>query len=194
MRYDEESRISVSLISKVGCKIEEMIENAEHSKWRAVGAREALLKHVDNLIAFAKAVDDELQKSIPDIETAELIKSWLFKAITATKNFADHYVNVELGIIGEISGHKTTHDLLQKLMKEIQEKERNLRESLKKGDIIEDESGNLIAKPGRRRPVGVHPGKSIKKIRLEKEKPKSDNGVDLDTMTQEQLESYLLGE
>lgn len=195
MKFEEKVALSTSIINKVGSKVEEMIDTAEQTQWKAVGARDALLKHVENLMALSKAADDAFDKEeIPDKASLDLIKAWLFKAIKATQNFADHFINVELSAIGESAGYKNTHDILQKMVMEIFNKSESVKSGIESGDIEVGEDGEPIIRPGKPRPTGVHPGQTIKEQRLAEEAAKGGNGVDLDAMTPEELEAHLLSQ
>lgn len=200
MKFEEKVALSTGIINKVGSKVEELIDTAEQTQWKAVGARDALLKHVENLMALAKAADAELaaegepEKEIPDKETLDHIKRWLFKAIKATQNYADHFINVELSAIGEGAGYKNTHNILQKMVTEIFNKSESVKRGVESGDIEVDEDGEPIIRPGKPRPTGVRPGMSIKEQRLAEEAAKGGNGVDLDSMTPEELEEHLLSQ
>lgn len=192
MRFEEEASVTTKVITKIGVKLEEMLENVEKEQQKAVGARSALLKQVDNLVALSKAADEELEKTIPTTETLELVKSWLFKAVQSTKNFADHYINVELACVGEAAGYKATHDLLQKMSKQLTTKLDAIKEGISSGDLKIDDDGDLVAIT--KRPSGVRPGPTIKQQRKAED---GGNGVDvknLDSMSPEELEAYLLGE
>jgi hypothetical protein len=193
MKIEEKALVSKDIIGKVGIATEEMLEGAEKTAAEAKGAKEALFQHVKNLLGIVEAVDAEVDKTL-DLPTASLIKKWLMKTVHATENYARHFINVELSAIGESNGLKRTHDLLQRMASQIDSKVIEFHEALERGDIILGDDGMPIAKPGKPRPVGVRPGQTIKQQRLAEEAAaKGGNGVDLDSMSPEELEQHLLG-
>ena len=196
MKLDDKATISKDTINRIGGVVEGMIDEAERSYYRALGAKEAMSKHVDNLLKIAGATDDELNKTIPDIDTLKLVKGWLLKTVHATQNFADHLSNVMLSSSGEMAGHKKTHDFLQKMTTQVDSKVAQIQQAIEAGDIEIDEDGNLSSSPGKPRPIGVRPGKTIKQQRIEEQQAGGDggNGVDMDSMSVEELEAYLLSQ
>lgn len=151
-----------STITQVGVKVEELLEGAERDAQRAHGAATALREHAVHLVQISAAVDAETGKSIPDLETAKLIKKWLSKAVIATENASQHQRNLELSFLGAMAGHKSTHDLLQKMSGQLAAKQEEVQKGIESGAVTVDADGNLEAKPGAPRPVGVRPAPSVK--------------------------------
>lgn len=159
-------------ITQVGVKIEELLEGAERDAQRAHGAATALREHAVNLLQISAAVDQETGKSIPDLETAKLIKKWLSKAVMATENASQHQRNLELSFLGAVAGHRSTHDVLQKMSKQITAKQTEVEKGVENGAVTTDADGNLEAKPGAQRPVGVRPAPTVKAQRQAEETKK----------------------
>jgi hypothetical protein len=156
----------------VGSKVEDLIDSAEARAHEARGAKTAIRAHVKNLLAISTAADQEVGKSIPDLETLKLVKEWLGKAIAATDNLAGHLENVELQIRGEVVGQKAIHDHIQKMVKMIDGTEERIKEAITSGEVVAAKGG-LETAPGARRMMGVHPGSTIKTQRLAEEKAAS---------------------
>lgn len=167
----------------VGAKVEELIESAEGACKEAKGAKDALKKHAEALLSVIagaeSAVESKSEDGIPDLETLALVKRWMGKMIVSTQNSSRNFHNLEMQAIGEAAGHRQTHDLILKLIRQEEERKKSIDESIEKGDVIVDESGELEAKPdAKRRPAGVRPGK-LKEQRQEagdkkKKKPAED--------------------
>jgi hypothetical protein len=149
--------------------VEELLESAEKDAQRAHGAAAALRSHINNLLQISSLVDAEIGKEVPDLETAKMIKKWLGRAIVATENAAQHQKNVELSFLGAVSGHKTTHDILQKMSKQLADAQADIEEGVRSGAVVITD-GTAEAVPGARRPSGVRPAASIKAQRLAEEK------------------------
>ena len=57
------------------------------------------------------------------------------------------------------------YDTLQKLRTHIVQKQQQLVEQVETGGVVQDEEGNLEAKPGGQRPAGVRPAPPVKQQR-----------------------------
>lgn len=169
MNLADKIELKKDVLLSVGVKVEELLEGAESQCHEARGGKKALRAHVKNLMGIILAADEDLGKSIPDLETLNLIKSWLSKTILSTENAAKHLENIEIQMAGEVAGHRGTHDVLQKLVGDAERKLEEVTEAVKAGRAIVDQDGTAQAAPGERRPAGVRPGGSIKEQRLAEE-------------------------
>ena len=172
MSLVDKLELNKGTITQVGVKIEELLEGAERDAQRAHGAATSLREHAVHLVQLSAAVDQEVGKSVPDLETAKLIKKWLSKAVIATENASQHQRNLELSFLGAMAGHKSTHDLLQKMSNQITAKQEEVVKGIESGSVTTDADGNLEAKPGAPRPVGVRPAPSVKAQRQAEETKK----------------------
>lgn len=148
----------------VGAKVEELLESAEGACKEAKGAKDALRKHAEVLLTVTAGADKALESTsedgIPDLETLSLVKKWMGKMIVSTQNSSRNYQNLEMQAIGEAAGHRGTHDLIMKLIKQEDERKKNIEKSIKEGEVIINDLGELEAKPeSKKRPSGVRPGK-----------------------------------
>lgn len=171
MSWQDKYDIRRKMIAEVDAKVIEQLDNADTSSIEARGAKSALREHVKNLLGIVAAVDDELGKSIPDLETMKLVKGWVTRCVHATENLAAHLENVELGMLGEIAANKATHEMLDKLTKIDDSRRASIEEAIKAGDVVMDKAtGELMSKPGTRSLPGVRPGPSLKRQRQAEEK------------------------
>lgn len=162
-----------STLIGVGAKVEELIESAENASLEAKGAKDALRKHAEALLSVVagadKAVESTSEDGIPDLETLALVKRWMGKMILSTQNSSRNFQNLQMQATGEASGHRATHDLILKLIKQEDERKKGIEEGIEKGDITVNEFGELEATPdAKRRPAGVRPG------RLKEQRQKED--------------------
>lgn len=159
------------VLLSVGVKIEEALERAEQQAHEANGGKMALRSQAKNLITILASTELEVEKSIPDLETLKIVKSWMSKMVIATENAANHLENVELQTRGEIAAHKKTHDALKKMVGDTDDRLGEIRKAIAAGVAVEMEDGSLQVVPGGngRRPVGMHPGSTIKEQRLAEE-------------------------
>lgn len=163
--------IKQTTYKEVGAKIEELLERSEIAQHEATGARKALVSHVKNLLGLVTAADGELEKEIPDAEALKLVKKWLGRAIISTEQFAKHWANVELQLGGEAAGHRSTHDMLQKMVTVSQQQAESIQQAEEQGTVVTESDGELAALPGSRRPAGVRP-MSLKQQRLAEDSQK----------------------
>ena len=148
----------------IGAKVEELIGSAEGACKEAKGAKDALRKHAETLLSVVsgadKAVGSGSEDGIPDLDTLSLVKMWMGKMIISTQNSSRNFHNLEMQAIGEVAGHKRTHDIILKLIKQEEERKKSIDDGIENGDIVIDNSGELEAKPdARKRPTGVRPGR-----------------------------------
>lgn len=173
MGLADKFEIKRGTLTSVGVKVEELLEGAERNAHEACGGKKALLAHMQNLLGIVAAVDDEVEKSIPDLETAKLVKGWLSKTVVATENAARHMEAMELRAMGEVSGHTALHDVIQKMASTVETRQRQVEELAKSGEV-ESEGGEVSMKGGNgSRPTGVRPAPPIKAQRLAEEAKKS---------------------
>lgn len=166
---DHTMEIKRGTATSIGVRIEEMMEGAERKVHELNGAKKAMQAHVKNLLGIVAAVDSEVEKTIPDLPTATLIKTWLNKTVIATENLAGHLGNIELQTVGEIAGYKAIHEYIQKVVKEIDTHKAALAQAIAEGRVIIEEDGSpTMAGPGPRLP-GVRPGLSIAQQRRAEE-------------------------
>jgi len=163
--------IKQTTYKEVGSKLEETLERAEVTQHEAAGARKALTIHIKNLLTLVTAADGELEKEIPDAEALKLVKKWLGRAILSTEQFAKHWANVELQLIGEVIGYRNTHDMLQKMVTLSQQQAVNIQAAEEQGTVVTESDGELAALPGAQRPSGVRP-MSLKQQRLAEDSQK----------------------
>jgi hypothetical protein len=153
----------------IGKKVEDMLEGAQRKAYEAGGAKKAMLSHVKNLLGIVAAVDEEVEKSIPDLEHAKVIKSWLMRCVAATENYVGHLSNLELQALGEATGYTASRDFIFKIVKEIDESSERLASAIKSGSVQVEEDGSLQQVGEGPRPPGVRPGLSIAQQRKAEE-------------------------
>lgn len=164
MNWESIHNAKKSTLIGVGAKVEELIESAEIACMEARGAKNALRKHAEVLLTVVagadKAVESTSEDGIPDLETLALVKRWMSKMILSTQNSSKNFQNLEMQGAGEASGHRRTHDLILKLIKQEDERKKSIDESIEKGDVTVNEFGELEASPdAKKRPSGVRPGR-----------------------------------
>jgi hypothetical protein len=156
--------------TSIGVKIEEMLDGAERKVAELGGAKKAMQAHAKNLLGIVGTVDAEVEKSIPDLETAALIKTWLGRTVAATENLIGHLSNIEQQALGEAVGYKAMHDYIQKVVKEIDEGKANFAKAVAEGRIQLEADGSATTVGGPRVP-GTRPGLSIAQQRREEATP-----------------------
>lgn len=168
MEAVDKIELKKNVIHHIGMKVDDMLEGAERNVHEAKGGKKALRAHLPNLIKIVGVVDEEVGKSIPDLDTAKLIKSWMSKMIVATENYAHHIESVELHAIGEAAGLKSAIDLLKKMREAEVAKLSSLQAAITSGSVLIDSDGPAMAADGRRL-EGIRPSMSIKERRLQEE-------------------------
>lgn len=169
MSLVDKIEIKRGTVTSIGVKIEEMLDGAERKAHETGGAKKAMQAHVKNLLGIVAAVDAEVEKSIPDLPTAQLIKTWLSRCVVATENLAGHLANVEMQALGEAVGYKAVHDHIQKVVKEIDDGKENFLKAIEEGRIVLEEDGEAKATGTGPRPPGVRPAPSIAQQRKAEE-------------------------
>lgn len=160
----------------LGVKVEEMLDSAEKKAAELGGAKKAMQTHAKNLLGIVAAVDDEVEKSIPDLETAKLIKNWLGKTVASTENLAGHLSNVEQQALGEVQGYKAVHDFIQKVVAQIDAGKAEMAKAIAEGRItIEEDGSPQMTGPGPRL-SGARPAPSIAQQRKQEEQEKPKKG------------------
>lgn len=91
--------------------------------------------------------------------------------VIATENAADHLENVELQSRGEVIAHQRTHDVLKKMVSDIDQRLDEIKRAIEAGvaTVAEDGTLQVVSGGNGRHPTGVHPGGSIKEQRLAEE-------------------------
>lgn len=161
----DKAELKTAVLSNIGAHVELLIEVAERKTAQAAGAKAALAKHAKDLESLQRHADSELEKSIPDLESLKLVKTYIGRAIAATQNAARHYENLEQLAVGERQGHERMHDYLIKQVSEEKKKAQALVEALKQGQVSMDTTARKVVPL---RPVGGHPGRTLKAQRTEK--------------------------
>jgi len=155
----------------IGAKIEEMHDSAEKRAAEFCGAKKALQAHVKNLLGIMEAVDEEVQKSIPDLETAKLVKDWLIKTVRSTESLAGHMLNSELQALGEVAALKSVHTYVQKVVGEIDSSKAALDQAIASGNVQLEEDGTAQQVGDGPRLPGIRPSMSIAQQRKAEEEP-----------------------
>lgn len=180
MSLADKLEIKRSSATAIGVKIEEMLEGAERKVHETAGAKKAMQAQVKNLLGIVAAVDGEVEKSIPDLEIAKLVKTWLGRAVASTENLAGHLGNVEMQAIGEVVGYKAAHDLIQKIVKEIDDSRVSFLKAIEEGRItVEEDGSSQMTGDGPRLP-GVRPGLSIAQQRKAEEATQAAKPEDIE--------------
>lgn len=169
MNLADKIGLKKDVLLSVGVKVEELLEGAEQQCHEARGGKKALRAHIKNLMGIIVATDEDVGKSIPDLETLSIVKAWLSKMVISTENASKHLENVEIQMAGEVAGHRGTHDMIQKMMGDADRKLGEVEAAVKAGTATVNRDGTVEAAPGERRPAGVRPGMSIKDQRLAEE-------------------------
>ncbi len=164
MSWESIHNAKKSTLIGVGAKVEELIDGAETACMEARGAKNALRKHAEVLLTVVagadKAVESTSEDGIPDLETLAIVKRWMGKMILSTQNSSRNFQNLEMQATGEAAGHRGTHDIILKLIRQEDERKKSIDESIEKGDVTVNEFGELEASPdAKKRPSGVRPGR-----------------------------------
>lgn len=160
----DKAELKTAVLRNIGAHVELLIGVSERKTAQAAGAKIALVKHAKDLETLQRHADGELEKSIPDLESLKLVKTYIGRAIAATQNASRHYENLEQLAIGERQGQERLHDYLVKQVSEEKKKAQVLAEALSQGQASVDVTRKVVAL----RPVGGHPGRTLKEQRSAK--------------------------
>lgn len=188
----DKTEFKISVINGIGADIEDLKEGANNSLNEAKGAHLALKRAAKNVLALVALADKDLEKSdIPDLESLNLVKVWLNKAYHSVDGLAEHYIALEQQAAGALFGITKVVNVVSK------KRDSEIKKLENKKEAIEKEEKGIEYD----RTVGVRPAKkkSIKQIRLEEEQARLDEekyqqSEAFDSMSEEELEQYLLNE
>lgn len=171
MNLADKLEFKKDVLLSVGVKVEEALERAEQQIYEARGGKIALREQGKNLLAIMAATDQEVEKSIPDLETLKIVKTWMSRMVIATENAANHLENIEIQARGEKAAHERTHDVLKKMVEEADYRITEIKKAVESGAATETPDGMVraVSSDRRARPAGVHPGQTIKEQRLAEE-------------------------
>jgi len=198
--------VKIGCLKEVGTKLDDFKEKCEKEQNMLEGAiRECttISNHIAKLHAF---VDKDLEKGVitgamQPLQIASYVKRYISRAVETVSTYSETLKTKQIQQASEEKAFTKSIEFVKKLFEQEHTKINNIQEAVSKGDAVidsigdvkqtlKDEQGNVINLKGRsRRPVGVHPGKSIKARRLEKQMRK-----ELEEKTSEELEAELLKE
>jgi len=198
--------VKIGCLNEVGAKLDDFKEKCEKEQHMLEGAiRECttISNYLTKLHAF---VDKDLEKGVikgitQPLQIASYVKRYISRAVETVSTYSEMLKTQQIQQASEEKAFTKSIEFVKKLFEQEHTKINNIQEAVAKGDAVidsigdvkqnlKDEQGNVIHLKGRsKRPVGVHPGKSLKARRLEKQMRK-----ELDEKTSEELEAELLKE
>lgn len=158
----EKSELIADLMDSLSKRFSEVRVEAERDQYRHEGASRELLKAAGNIVGLSTLVDDDVEKERYDTEVGQRIKNMILRASQMLVDAAKHEKNNQLVAQGRAQG---VLDLVKLAQKQKEDAERKKAEREAAQQASEDEP---VLESGRR-PLGVHPGSTLKQKRATEE-------------------------
>ena len=157
--------IKKGVLNEVGNNLDDMLESAKKEVSGHEGGCRAL-KRASKLIGeLIKVVDVDVDNgTIPDLETAKMIKKYLIRSQVVVDTLDRNSENLVISSVGKVQAFTDAVGMTKKLFNLQEVKIRNLMDAAKELD-----ESNPEDKQSRGRAVGTRPQSGIKTRRLAKE-------------------------
>jgi hypothetical protein len=154
---------------EVGVRIDDALEAAKRDLNVLDGRQQAFLDGAKAVEALQTYVNKDVDEDKFDLKTAEHVKRYVTRAVTALQNLSQQAVGAKLTAQGKVLGFEHTITLLKGIMDAERAKAEAIRAAAATGAaVVEDDSAAATSAGGEGRPVGVRP-LSIKEQRLAEE-------------------------
>lgn len=167
------SEVKLSAVNEIGCRLDDVLENATQDLYRAEGSVSALKQAVSSLENLLKILDKELNDKEVNLESCGTIKSYFNRSIATVSNLVSAAETNRQTQVGKIQGFQQAVQVAKKYKDEelnklhvLQAAIQSNAEEKEKEPQVSVESTQEPQKQIPPRPVGVRPGPSIKAQRL----------------------------
>jgi hypothetical protein len=197
--------MKLGCLNEIGVKLDDFKENCEEEITMLKGAVREFKTVKEKIATLHGHVDKDLDNGtingkLQPLQISSYVKRYISRAVETVGAYSDTLNTRQIQQASESKAHKRSIDYVKKLVDQEKLKAQNIQKALDKGHVVldsfgdvkpsmKDEQGNVIPLKGRKRPTGVHPGKSIKARRLQKQ---ANN--EIDKMSDAELEAELLKE
>jgi hypothetical protein len=197
--------VKVDCLNEVGSKLDDFKESCEKELTMLKGAIRESDVFKTKIAMLHGHVDKDLDKGVINgitqpLQIASYVKRYISRAVETVGACCDTLKTQEIQEAAKVKAHERSIEYTKKLLDQELKKIQNIKESIGKGHTVldslgeiksnlKDEHGNVIPLKGRKRPTGVHPGRSLKSRRLQKQANNEFN-----KMSDKELEAELLKE
>jgi hypothetical protein len=166
----------LSAVNELGCRLDDILENASKDLYRAEGAVSALKQAVSALENLLKILDKELSDREVDLESCKTIKTYFDRARQTISNLAASSESNRQSQVGKIQGFEQAVAVAKKFKDEELNKLQVIKNVLDRNStqVAEEPEEEAPAEEKKTRPVGTRPGPSIKMRRISEEVEKAD--------------------
>lgn len=182
------SEVKLSAVNELGCRLDDVLENATQDLYRSEGAVSALKQAVSSLENLLKILDKELNDKEVDLESCATIKSYFNRSILTMSNLASSAETNRQTQIGKIQGFQQAVQVAKKFKDEELNKLHVLQAAIQANSSEQEGVAQSSIEPSSEpqksvpsRPVGVRPGPSIKAQRLAEQLRESQENSDNST-------------
>ena len=183
------SQIKIAVINDVGRRLDDMREAAIGQQHQTIGAKDAAAQISTNIKKLIKVIEQdfesgEISKVIEkgDLEVLKMIKTYFSRAESSCDITAQHFESLKKKASGKIEAFEQSVKLVKKMQDLEQAKVDVILAAVKSGEASVDDGDVMMISQSSVRPVGSHPGKTLKQQRLAQEAqnqlilPLGDNG------------------
>ncbi|MHA2020926.1 MAG: hypothetical protein ACW96N_04375 [Candidatus Thorarchaeota archaeon] len=158
----EKAKLKAHVLHTVGTEIEDFLESAVQGMSEQQGAARALTEAAKRISQSLSQVDRDMESGKITLSEADLVKKYINNCIGVVKNAQTGAASAMLKQQGKIDALKHCVSLLEKMHTTETQKAKHL------------ESKENAEETTRGRPVGIHPGPSIKDRRIKESKESFD--------------------
>lgn len=144
----DKSEIKLSVLHDLGCRLDDLLEEAQNERLRADGASSALVQASKAITRLTSLVDDDVEKKRYDDDTAAKVKEYLDRCAVLIDSMALNTRNHRIATVGR----GEAFDVVVKV--------------LKKEHDAEIEKRSALSDNAEKRPIGQRPADTLKQQRL----------------------------
>jgi len=162
------SELKMSVLSDVGVRMDDKLDEAHRRVATHGGAKQALRVLSKGIAGLAELVDKALDDGdIPDepLKVAEFAKKMIERASIMAATAGQHQENLEITASGAVQAYDDVVKMLKKDVDSEVAKAMSFREAVESGEIVIEDGVGPVSQNGRSRPTGVKPGMSISQQR-----------------------------
>lgn len=149
----EKAKLKAQVIHSVGAEIEDLLESSVQGLHEQQGAARALTEAAKRISQTVGQIDRDMEAGKISLSEADLAKNYINQCVGIVKNAQTGAASAMVKQQGKIDALKNCVSLLEKMH----------ASEVQKANLIMQEEKN--SKTTRGRPVGIHPGPSIKERR-----------------------------
>ena len=183
----EKSEMKKSIYHSAGCDADDWLEGARRNTNAFEGAKRALKKSSQELLAIGGVVKKDLDGGKLDgLEPSE-IAAYAILQVTrcrdSLENASLHYGNRQIAASGEIAAYEKLVGHFGKLHEREESKIQGLKDAIASGEIVIEDDGEMSKGAGNGQITGVRPGSGLaaqRKAEAAAEKSSEDDGTPVD--------------